>query len=256
MGADIRYKRTPISLQDIHCITTVFWIPDRSPLQFRLRVFEILLAIVLIPLRVRTEEFANIFVTLKICRAWEKRGKSLDDRVDYGRRTLDDLERCHMPTSYTLLSTYLTFQLNLKCLWQHIATSNNLEVTKNGWSEISDPIVITISNLKEFQPGTWRIPFKPESEELSNLLSVLQEFTKISHFINTHSLTRYLIKKFFRHSQSSTSDEQTATWERIKRSHNWTSSPIEVNCFQLYNLAKVGDTEHDLMPSIKILTLF
>ena len=65
LRADIRCKWTPFSLQGEHLITTIFWIPDGSPLQVRLRVTENLLAITLIPITVRREEFANLFVTLK-----------------------------------------------------------------------------------------------------------------------------------------------------------------------------------------------
>ena len=35
--ADIRCKWTPLFLQGEHFITTIFWIPDGSPLQVRLR---------------------------------------------------------------------------------------------------------------------------------------------------------------------------------------------------------------------------
>ena len=81
---DIRCKRTPLCLQGEHFITTIFWIPDGSPLQVRLRVTENLLAIILIPITVPTEEFANLFVTLKISRTLDKReNESLDDLLDY-----------------------------------------------------------------------------------------------------------------------------------------------------------------------------
>ena len=84
LRADIRCKWTPFSLQGEHLITTIFWIPDRSPLQVRLRVTENLLAIILIPITVRTEEFANLFVTLKISRTLDKReNQNLDDLWDY-----------------------------------------------------------------------------------------------------------------------------------------------------------------------------
>ena len=54
LRADIRCKLTPFSLQGEYFITTIFWIPDGSPLQVRLRVTENLLAIILIPISVRT----------------------------------------------------------------------------------------------------------------------------------------------------------------------------------------------------------
>ena len=54
------------------------------------------------------------------------------------------------------------------------ATSNHLEITKIDWSEVSDPIVITAHSLSQLQPGKWKIPNKPGTEELTNLLSALQ----------------------------------------------------------------------------------
>ena len=84
LRADIRCKWTSFSLQGEHFITTIFWIPDGSPLQVRLPVTENLLAIILIPLTVRSEEFANLFVTLKDSRRLDKRkNQSLDDLLDY-----------------------------------------------------------------------------------------------------------------------------------------------------------------------------
>ena len=87
--ADIRCKWTPFSLQGEHLITTIFSIPDGSPLQVRLRVTENLLAIILIPIIVQTEEFANFFVTLKISKTLDKReNQSLDDLLDYMDKNL------------------------------------------------------------------------------------------------------------------------------------------------------------------------
>ena len=81
LRADIRCKWTPFSLQGENLITTIFWIPS---LQVRLRVTENLLAIILIPITVRTEEFTNLFLTLKISRTLDKReNQSLDDLLDY-----------------------------------------------------------------------------------------------------------------------------------------------------------------------------
>ena len=89
LRADIRCKWTPFSLQGEHFNTTIFWIPDGSPLQVRLRVIENLLAIILIPITVQTEEFANLFVTLKISRTLDKReNQSLDDLLDYMDKNL------------------------------------------------------------------------------------------------------------------------------------------------------------------------
>ena len=44
LRADIRCKWAPFSLQEERFITTIFWIPDGSPLQVRLRGTENLLA--------------------------------------------------------------------------------------------------------------------------------------------------------------------------------------------------------------------
>ena len=87
--ADIRCKWTPFALQGEHFITTIFWIPDRSPLQVRLQVTENLLAIMLTPITVQTEEVANLYVTLKISRTLYKReNQSLDDLLDYMDKNL------------------------------------------------------------------------------------------------------------------------------------------------------------------------
>ena len=87
--ADIRCKWTPFSLQGETFNNYNFLIPDGSPLQVRLRVTENLLAIILIPITVRTEEFANLFVTLKISRTLDKReDQSLDDLLDYMDKNL------------------------------------------------------------------------------------------------------------------------------------------------------------------------
>ena len=114
----------------------------------------------------------------------------------------------------------MTFELNNKCLWQHPATSSHLETTKIEWSEKSNPIVITAHCLRQIQPGTWKISIKPRTEELSNLLSSLQEFTKFPQFRITHPLTRYLVKELIRQCQSSFSDGQAASPKRIKTNYD------------------------------------
>ena len=83
LRADIRCKWTPLSLPGEHFITTIFWIPDGSAVQVRLQVTENLLAIIFIPITVRTVVFAKLFVTLKTSRTLDKReNQSLDDLVD------------------------------------------------------------------------------------------------------------------------------------------------------------------------------
>ena len=110
----------------------------------------------------------------------------------------------------------MTFELNIKCLWHHPATSNHLEITKIEWSEISDPIVISAHSLRQLKSGTWKFSIKPGTEEQANLLSALQEFTKFRQFRNTHPLTRHLVKEIIRQCQSSVSDDQATSQKRKK----------------------------------------
>ena len=106
--AEIRCKWTPLSLQGEHFITTIFWIPDGSPLQVRLPVTENLLAIIFIPITVRTEEFANPFVTLKISRTLDKRkNQNLDDLLDYMDKNLGKFkEVSHINILHALVDLY------------------------------------------------------------------------------------------------------------------------------------------------------
>ena len=222
LRADIRCKWTPLSLQGEHFITTIFGIPDGSPLQIRLRVTENLLAIILISITVTKEEFANLFVTQKSSRTLNK-GITKAWTIFWIKwtKTLVDLTRCHTSISCTLLLTYMTFELNVMCLWQHPATSNHLEIAKIEWSGFSDPIVITTHILRQLQPGNWKIPIKPGTEEQTNLLSALQEFTKSPHFKNTHPLTRYIVKELIRRQcQPSTSDDRATSPERNKTNYD------------------------------------
>ena len=108
LRADIRFKWTPFSLQGEHFITTNFWIPDGSPLQVRLRVTENLLAIILIPITVRTEELVNLFVTLEISRTLDKRGnQSLDNLLDYMDENLGRFnEVSHINILHALVDLY------------------------------------------------------------------------------------------------------------------------------------------------------
>ena len=124
-------------------------------------------------------------------------------------RTFKHLTRCHTSISCTLLLIYMTFELNNKCLWQHPATSNHLEIPKIKWSQISDTIVITAHSLRQLKPGNWKIPIKLGTEEQTNLLSAVQEFTKFPRFKNTHPLTRYLVKELIRQCQSSTTTRRS-----------------------------------------------
>ena len=219
--ADIHCKWTPFSLQGEHFITTIFWEPDQSSSQVRLRVTENLLAIIFIPITVQTEEFANPFLALKISGTLDMReNQNLEDFWTIWTRIMGDLKRSHTSISCTLLLIYKTFELNIKCLWQHRATSNNVEITKIEWSEIFDPIVITAHSLRQLQPGNWKIAIKPGTEELTNLLPAQQKLNKFPHFKNTHPLSRHLVKELIRQYQFSVSDEQATSPKRNKTNYN------------------------------------
>ena len=108
LRADIRCKWTPLSLQGEHFITTIFWIEDGGALQVRLRVTENLLAIILIPITVRTEEFANLFVALKSSRTLDNReNQSLDDLLGYTDKNLGRFnEVSHINILHALVDLY------------------------------------------------------------------------------------------------------------------------------------------------------
>ena len=110
----------------------------------------------------------------------------------------------------------MTFELNIKCLWQHLATSNHWAITKIEWSKKHNPIVITAHGLRQLQPGNWKIPIKPRTEELTNLLSALQDFTKSPDFKKVHHLARHLVKELIGQCQFSTSDNQATCPKRNK----------------------------------------
>ena len=113
----------------------------------------------------------------------------------------------------------MTFELNINCPWQHPATSNLLEITRIEWREASDPIVITARSLRQLQPGNCKTPIKPRTEEQANL-SALQDFTKLLHYKNTHSLTRHLVKELTRQCQSSTSNDQATNSKHHKTNYD------------------------------------
>ena len=114
----------------------------------------------------------------------------------------------------------MTFERNIKSLWQHPDTSNHLEITSIDWREASDPIVISAHSLRQLQPGNWKILNKPGTQEQANLFSALQDFTKFPHYKNTHPLTRHLVKELICQSQSSTSDDQATNSKRHKTNYD------------------------------------
>ena len=72
LRVNLNCKWTPLSLQREHLITNIFWIPDESTLHVRIQAIENLLAVILIPITIQTEEFTNLFVTLKISKKLDK----------------------------------------------------------------------------------------------------------------------------------------------------------------------------------------
>ena len=162
MKADIRCKWTPLSLQGEHFIPTIFWIPDGSCLPVRMRFVETLLAINFFPLKVNQKSSTNSLWFYKFPGRCIK-GKTKAWTVFWiiWTKFLGDLTRCHTTTNCTLFLIYMTFEFNMICLWQHPAPSNQLDITKTKWSDLSDPIVITHHSLTQLQLGTgnWKIAF-------------------------------------------------------------------------------------------------
>ena len=131
----------------------------------------------------------------------------------------------------------MTFDFKIKCLWHHLAFSNQLEITKIKWSEIFDPTVITAYSLRQLQPGNRKIPIKRRTEDLTGLLSALQEFTKFPHFKNIHPLTSHLVNEHIRQCQSSVSDDQATSPKRIETNYILTNLMVEVSLFSTFTLA-------------------
>ena len=48
----------------------------------------------------------------------------------------------------------MTYELNLKCIWQHTTTGNHLEITGSVWGEVGKPIIITVRSLRQAHPRT------------------------------------------------------------------------------------------------------
>ena len=109
----------------------------------------------------------------------------------------------------------MTYELNLKCIWQHPVTGNHLEITKIVWGEVEKPIIITVKSLRQAQPGTWKIPIKQDTEDLINLLSSLVDFTKFPFFAQAHPLQKQLIL----YCQSLTNDNGQSSPKRPKTSY-------------------------------------
>ena len=104
-------KWTPTSLQGEYLISTIFWIPDENTPHVRIQAIENLLAVILHPITIQTEEFANVFVTLNISKKLDKgENQSLDDLLNFIDTNLGvgHCTRCHRSISYTLSLIYTT----------------------------------------------------------------------------------------------------------------------------------------------------
>ena len=110
LRVNLSCKWTPISLQGEHLISIIFWIPDESTLHVRIQAIENLLAVILIPITIQTEEFANLFVTPKISKKMDKgENQSLDDLLNFlWTPTLGHCTKCHRSISYALSLIYTT----------------------------------------------------------------------------------------------------------------------------------------------------
>ena len=165
-----------------------------------------------------------------------------------------DLTRCHTSTSCTPLLIYTPFEINIKSLWQNHATSNQLEIMKIEWREVSDPIVITAYSLRQLQHGNWKVPNKPRMKELTNLPPALQELTKFPHFKNTHPLTRHLVKGLIRQGHPSVSDDHATSQIETKQnklqlnqSYVWGEKILKILSWHFFD-----DTGSSSAPLIKI----
>ena len=108
LRVNLSCKCTPISLQGEHLISTIFWIADESNLHVRIRAIENRLAVMLVPISIQTEEFANIFVTLKISKKIGQRGKSKLGRSSefYGHQSWWLHEVSHINLLHALVDLY------------------------------------------------------------------------------------------------------------------------------------------------------
>ena len=97
---------------------------------------------------------------------------------------------------------FMTYEFNLKCIWQHPTTGNHLVITKSVCGEVGKPIIITVRSLRQTQPRTWKKPIKQDTEDLINLLSSLVKFTKFLFFNKLHTLQKQLVEELILFCQS------------------------------------------------------
>ena len=110
----------------------------------------------------------------------------------------------------------MTYELNLKCIWQHPTNGNHLEITKFVWVEVEKLNIKTVRNLQQAQPGTRKIPIKQDTEDPTNLLSSLVDFTEFPFFNNSHPLQKQLVKELILYCQSLTLSTGQSSSKRPK----------------------------------------
>ena len=98
----------------------------------------------------------------------------------------------------------MTYELNLKCIWQYPTTGNHLEITKIVWREVEKSIMIIVRSLRQAQPGSWKIPIGQDTEDLINFLFSLVDFSKFPFFAKSHPLPKQLVMKPILYCQSLT----------------------------------------------------
>ena len=118
-----------------------------------------------------------------------------------------------------LSKKFMTYELNLSCIWQHPTTGNQPEITKIFWEEVEKPIIITVRSLRQAQPGTWKKPIKQDTEDLIHLPSSLVDFTNFPFFPQAHRLQKHLVKELILSCQSLTHDSGQSSSKRPKTSY-------------------------------------
>ena len=113
---------------------------------------------------------------------------------------------------------------------------------------------MTAHCLRQLQPETWKIPSKPGTEELVNLLSALQETAKVPHVNNTHPLTRHLVEELYGKQQSLSGRQQTQNELKQKQLNNFN---VRVELVFKISISKFfGDTGSIQAPFSKKWTSF
>ena len=113
----------------------------------------------------------------------------------------------------------MTYELNLKCIWQHPTTRNHLEITRIVWGEVEKGIIIAVRSSRLAQPGNWKIPIKQDTEGFINLLSSLVEFTKFPFSTKSHPLQKQLVEKLILYCQSITLSTGQSSSKKPKTSY-------------------------------------